>query len=214
MRKARAKPTSLTATRLIVAPVMVKLAVLGRRLFVVLIAASVSLGAAVAAASDTDSVRINHVKAAFILNIARFVTWPGNIGGAAKQPLVFCYFKKPFLGAAGRILTDNRVDGHPVSLGVVQTIQESHDCAVLIVDGDDVSALMSAGDDPVPTTLVIIDLTSDGQSHSAYTDVHINLVREKSAISFEVNMDAVNQADFKVSSKLLKLARIIGSGDQ
>jgi len=38
----------------------------------------------------------------------------------------------------------------------------------------------------------------------------VNLVKKENKIKFEINVDAAQEAELKISSKLLKLARIVG----
>lgn len=169
------------------------------------------------ARQSEKQVQKNRVKAAVVLNIARFVDWPAAQVAARGNQLVMCYFREDVLGEAYDVIRDRRVNGRDLQLEFIDQVEELTRCDLLLLSGQDlqehVQYPLVARDVPL---LVIKDFTSVAPSErlrvSAYPGVHVALVRRGSKIGFEINLSAAQEAGLKISSRLLRLAHIVGDG--
>jgi len=143
------------------------------------------------------------IKAAFIHNIAKFVEWPASIG--ASGVLRLCVLGQgPFGEAAGGLR------GKPVGSKVWEVVPAStranlRECQVLFIEASEAGNLPrllgSLRGSPVLTV-------GDSEGY-AEQRVMVNFYLEESKVRFEINNDAAARAGLKISSQLLKLARIV-----
>jgi hypothetical protein len=165
----------------------------------VLLAAAWSNAVTAAAPSEYQ------LKAAFLLNFAKFIEWPETAFLSSQSALLICVVgEDPF----GRDL-DEIVKGQTIgdrTIAIKRTAQISRDdfCQVAFVrsgDGDKwqrgLAALKGA---PILTVI----------EHDEVVDnIIINMLVDERKIRFGVNMDAADRAGLKISSKLLKLAKSV-----
>lgn len=152
----------------------------------------------------------DQVKAAFLLNFARYVEWPGAAFPAADAPVQICV-----IGTDGfRQVVANTTDGklvheRPVTARAIQSAEEAADCHVLYVGGE---ALSGAAGARALAKLRASNLLIVGDRKGFAEKGGIaNFYRAGNKIRFEVNPDFANEAGLKISSKLLRLARIVGA---
>lgn len=147
------------------------------------------------------------VKAAFLLNFARLVEWPDAARPGPRQPIVFSVLGSPEVEAAiTRGVGDSVVGDHPVVVKRVSEPGEVGGSHVLFVTRD---GARSAG-----------DLLQAARSHAALTVGEsegfaaeggvINFFTEDRKLRFEINPEAARSAGLKISSRLLRLAVLVG----
>lgn len=163
------------------------------------------------AIADSHSERVDRVKAAFVLNIARFVSWPPEAFESHDERLLLCLYRSNPINQAVEMIQGEMVAGRRVSITRVENLAESGSCHILLVAHDE---LKSYGKETRPGSarplLTIADLTGTDTSPRSGRDIMISLVRNDKRIGFEINLDKSRQAGLKMSSQLLKLATIVG----
>jgi YfiR/HmsC-like len=145
------------------------------------------------------------VKAAFIYNFAQFVDWPTSAFESADAPFVVAVVgKDPFNGLLEEVVAGKRVGGRTV---VVQHFDSSAgigQCQILFVpmteEGSLGTIIQKMQNKPVLTIGEVDDFTEEGGCFRFFT--------EDNKMRFEINQDAAEQAGLRISSKLLRLARI------
>ena len=162
------------------------------------------------AAERSSAQSEDQVKAAFLLNFARYVEWPSDAFGAAGAPVQIC-----LIGTDGfRQVVANTTDGkmvheRPVTARAIQNAEEAKDCHVLYVGGNALSG--AAGErDLAALRASHLFIVGDRKGFAEAGGV-ANFYRAGNKIRFEVNPDFANEAGLKISSKLLRLARIVGA---
>ena len=145
------------------------------------------------------------VKAAFLYNFAKFTQWPAL---PAAAPLVLCVLGDDAVGTA---LTDTirgqQIDGHGLEVRRLASGASAQSCHVLFVAGSDVRRAAPTLDDVRELPILTV---SDG-SGFAQTSGMIELFVEAGHMRFAVNIDSVQRSRLHLSSRLLGLARILGS---
>lgn len=172
------------------------------------IRAAVLLGlylAALACAQRMDAQPSEYeVKAAYLLNFARFVEWPQTAFATAESPLTICILgDDPFGPTLDRVLENETVDGHRL---IVQRLRKSpapKACQVLYLapTESEPAKILRALDREVLTV---------GESDSFLNaGGMLAFVMEGHRVRFSVNLPAANRAEVKLSSKLLNVARTV-----
>lgn len=166
-------------------------------------ALALALCGAPAAFGDAAAVPEYAAKAAFLLNIAKYATWPPQAFADSSAPVVIGILgDDPFGGAldrvvSGRVINDRRVivrrskraadlrGAHVVFIASSESERAAGICAGLAEGGS-----LCVG---------------DTESTAAVTAINFSV--ESGKIVFSVNLAAVRRANVAISSKLLQLAK-------
>lgn len=143
------------------------------------------------------------VKAGFVLNFARYVEWPERAFASREAPLVICAVGNDNLGAALSALETRQVQGRAIKLRRGINADDLRGCHVAYVADSEQRRLL-------PTLRMLA-----GQSVLTVSDIEgfidaggaIGIVPGDDRLQFEINRAALDQAQLKASSQLLKLAR-------
>jgi len=154
-----------------------------------------------AGAATADPPSEAAVKAAFVYNFAKFVEWPANT--AAKDAMTLCVAgTRPELAASLDGLAGKSVQGHPLEVKNNVDVADLHTCHVLYLGND---ARPLAGQARGQAGLLTVgDIPGFAQSGGM-----IGLFSEGNKIRFEVNPRRAEAAGLKISSQLLKLAKVV-----
>lgn len=142
------------------------------------------------------------IKAAFIYNFMRYIEWPTPRTGYT----VGILGDDPFEGFLDQFQS-KPLSGKNIVVRAVKTAKDAKGCDVLFIPTSEMSHL-----DSVLGTLkgAPILTISDG---NGFVDKggQIGFFTERNRIRFMVNTEALQEADLKASSNLLKLAIVRGS---
>ena len=140
------------------------------------------------------------VKAGFVLNFLKLTEFPHD-----RRPLTVCVDGEDTVLRSFERLEDESVAGAPVKVLLLVSSAQDDLCAAVFVAGNrPVYSRRVAGRFRGKSTLVIGE--TEGFARDAGT---INFYTQKNKFRFEVNLDAARRAGLKLSSKLLRLARIV-----
>lgn len=162
------------------------------------------------AAEGSQTDQIDRIKAAFVLNIARFVSWPPEAFESKDEHLLLCFYRSNPINQAVELIQGEMVSGRHVSITRVDSLAESDSCHILLIAHAELqSYLKEARSDSIAPLLTIADLTEPDSFPYSGSDIMISLVRNDKRIGFEINLARSRQAGLKMSSQLLKLATIV-----
>ncbi len=161
--------------------------------------------------AQSNSHRIDHIKAAFILNIVRFVSWPDHDSGSSDGHLMLCLYRENSINSAIAHIHGKKAGGRSIEINQIESLAESRLCHVLILSEQPfekfVDDIQPGLDRPM---LTIADFTEvEGFLHM-HPDILISLVRNGPRIGFQINLNKTREVGLRMSSKLLKLATIVG----
>lgn len=149
------------------------------------------------------------VKSAIILNMARYVEWPADTFANDSAPLGICTLGQNKLATAMASLHGKTVKGHPVTVRRMSGSGDLGGCQVIVVDTHERRSAANLVDKvrkmPILTIGDLAGFTQDGGIVELY--LHEGKVR------FEVNLAAAHQNRLRISSQLLKVARVV-RGDE
>ncbi|MBJ6748744.1 YfiR family protein [Geomonas anaerohicana] len=156
-----------------------------------------------------DAPQEYQVKSAMVYNMAKYIEWPADAFSGTGAPLVVCCLGRGPFTAALEQYRGKTVLGHPLQVRRVQPGEELGICHLLVVSGVEKRYLAGILDQARRRSL----LTVSDQPDFARLGGIIGLVEIEGRVRFEINVKAAQQSRFKISSQLLKLARIVREGD-
>jgi YfiR/HmsC-like len=171
-----------------------------------LLAALVCLAAARFAAGQAGGSSEYQVKAAFLFHFAQFVDWPPETFKDAGSPLTYCTIgEDPFSGALDQSLSGKTIGTRPLRIQHLKPAQATQNCQVLFIGASETrkfsEIMASASGRPI--------LTVGETEHFAADGGVIGFCVEANKIRFEVNLEAAEKANLKISARLLALAKTV-----
>jgi hypothetical protein len=152
--------------------------------------------------THAQDVALEHrVKAAYLFNFVRFVEWPAASG---EGPLTICVVRpSPF----GEVLTDTvrneRVNGRAIATRLVDTADDGCHVVFIPASAAALPSLRAVDESPVLTVGESPGFIRQGGM--------VNFVREGTNVRFEIDEPAARRAGLRISSRLLRLARVPGA---
>ena len=145
------------------------------------------------------------VKAAFLLNFARFVEWPPSRNGT-NQPLAIGIFgRNPFGDALDQVVNGKTINGRSLVIRRVSDPAGLQSCNLVFFPASETCRFREAA-----ATLANVSVLTVGESDDfAALGGMINFLVKDGRVLFEVNPAAVSRARLKISSKVLQLAIIV-----
>jgi hypothetical protein len=156
-------------------------------------------------AADTEQ----QMKAGFIYNFALFVEWPSNVFKTDASPLIVCIAGDQDTFRAFEHLKTKKIKDRPVTVHPYSDTAPGNFCQIIYIPTTSKSAAANflkqvSG----PGVLTI----GDAEGFSGLGGI-ITFYREGNKLRFEINTDAAQRAGLKLSSQLLKLAKIVTDKD-
>jgi len=168
------------------------------------LAALLFLATLVSAAETLASRDEYQVKAAFLLNFAKLVEWPAAAQPAEGAPIVVGIMgDEKTARAISKKLGAARVGSHPLQVRSVSGAPDVAGCHIVFVAaGHEDAAILEAASGNAALSV--------GESEGfAERGGVINFVNEGKKLRFEINTQAADRAGLKISSRLLRLARLV-----
>lgn len=145
------------------------------------------------------------VKAAFLYNFARLVTWPPGKVGTADRPLEVCILEQDPVGPVlDESLAGKSVEGHPLTVRRLADANGWATCHIAYVGGSF----------PELTRDVLRNLAAQGvltvhENPAALPDGVIRLYLADRKLRFEINQSAAERGRLRLSSRLMSLAAVV-----
>lgn len=145
------------------------------------------------------------VKAAFLYNFARLVTWPPGKAASASRPLEICILEQDPVGPAlEESLAGKSVEGHPLVVRRLADATGWSSCHIAYVGGSF----------PELTRDVLRNLAAHGvltvhENPAALPDGVIRLYLVDRKLRFEINQSAAQRGRLRLSSRLMSLAAVV-----
>jgi hypothetical protein len=158
------------------------------------------------AAGGPDS---DQLKAAYLFNFAKFVAWPEDRFDSDGSALVFCMVgDDPLNGALDKVTSGRSVQGRQIEIQNFATPASASTCHILFlgsgaVGGQPGDVLKNYNGGGVLTVGESEGFAKDGGVANFFVD--------GKKVRFEINKQAAQDQGLKISSRLLKLARIVST---
>lgn len=146
------------------------------------------------------------LKAAFIEKFTRFIEWPDSSAMTnSEKPFEFCVIgADPFGDSLEQLAQLTKIKQKPVHIQRLPFPSNVTSCDLVFIS----SQLVGKVSNVVQQTHAKPILTVGDSRGFSQAGVIINFYVESDKLGFEVNLMAAQEANFAISSRLLKLARI------
>jgi YfiR/HmsC-like len=146
------------------------------------------------------------VKAAFLYNFAKFVEWPARTFRTPRDPIVVCVLgPNPFGNALEEVIRGKSIEGRAFAVRHVSAAEEASLCQILFVGSGAGKRFRSLWGNLSPAGILTV---GEAEGFAAGGGV-INFKLDGGRVRFEINVDAAEHAQLRISSKLLGLAEIV-----
>jgi YfiR/HmsC-like len=144
------------------------------------------------------------IKAAFLFHFAQFVEWPPQAFKDQGSPVTYCTIgDDPFHGTLDKTLAGKTIGMRPLRVQHFKAGQEIQTCQILFLGLDlkkpVAATLESLSPDPV--------LTVGDSEHFVQEGGMIGFLLEDNKVRFEINLEAAERSNLKISARLLSLAK-------
>lgn len=145
------------------------------------------------------------LKAAFLYNFAKFIEWPQTAFKDSSTSFVIGILGDDPFGENINFIKSKKVKNRKLEVKNFKTIKDLKTCQILFVSSSEKKQLpeiFNAVKDS--TMLTVSDMDSFIESGGI-----IRFVLEDETLGFTINAEAVKQAEFKISSQLLKFGQLV-----
>lgn len=157
-----------------------------------------------------ETPREYYLKAAFIYNFAKFVEWPAESFKNNLTPITLTILGSDPFGAALETLKDQTVQGRKIIIKRTTKGDNLEGCQILFICASEKTQYR-----PILAAIKNLNiLTVSDMDKFAAQGGMIGLIKVDDKLHFEINLEAVQRTKLKISSQLLKLAKIIPSGER
>jgi hypothetical protein len=171
-----------------------------------LVLAVLATGSAGALAAPSEY----QVKAVFLFNFAQFVDWPAEAFPRPDAPFVIGILgQDPFGSQLDDVVRGETVNKRTLVVERYRSVAEIRDCNILFIGSNESGHL-----DEILMALKGRSILTVGDADpAAQRGVMIQLVNENNRIRLRINVAAAKAGNLTISSKLLRPAEIVGTGE-
>jgi hypothetical protein len=146
------------------------------------------------------------VKAAFLYNFAKFVDWPSSAFKSPQEPISICIIgQDPFGGALEEAIRGKEIEGRTLVIHEVPDGVPTYACHILFVGSSEHKHFRALTETlKAPGILTVGEAPWFGPEGGM-----INLKLEGGKVRFEINLEAADHRQLRISSKLLSLAQAV-----
>jgi hypothetical protein len=146
------------------------------------------------------------VKAAFLLNFAKFVEWPPEAFKSEKTPIALCVFRyDPFGSALDEVIRGKTINNRELLARRITELPDLKACQLVFVSNRQDKHLSEIANCLQGASVLVVGEGEDFAERGG----GVQFFLESNRLRFAVNVDAVQRAHLTLSSKLLALAKIV-----
>jgi hypothetical protein len=156
--------------------------------------------------AQVEGVGEYQVKAAFLYNFAKFVEWPPDPPTNARAPILLCVAgNDPFGKVLDQTLLGKTANGHPFAIQRIRREEDARGCQILFTSSSDQRHIRSLLAILKGSSVLTVGETEGFPRLGGI----INFTLEEDKVRFEINVDAAERARLKISSRLLRVAKVV-----
>jgi hypothetical protein len=170
-------------------------------------------------AGDEPAGNEYELKAAFLYHFALFVQYPSPAADPKDPFAIGVLGKDPFGASLDRVAAIKTVDGRPITIRRFRSVEDYKQCSILFIaieSAADEGETNDKKDSPEDRLAALLDKVKDapvlivGDSPGlGKRGAIINFYIQENKIRFEINKGAAKKHGLQLSSKLLKLGKIV-----
>jgi hypothetical protein len=168
------------------------------------LASSVSFASTALAPSPTSPEYM--IKAAYLLNFARLIEWPGDAFATRSSPITIGVLgSDPFGQGLDLTVEGKKISNRQILVKRLQWGQDLRQCQIVFISAADSSRIGELASRVGGLPVLIVSEGTDLAKRGAT----INFSIEDDRVRFEVNVEAAKRARLNISSQVLRVARIV-----
>ncbi len=145
------------------------------------------------------------VKAGFMYNFPKFIEWPDETFADASKAITLCVVGTDSFGHAFGTIDNKTVQNRRLEIRYMGRSKDLKTCNILFIGNSEKENLPQI----LETLKGTATLTIGDTKGYAQQGVMINFIVERNKVGFEINTESSRRAKIIISSKLLKLAKMI-----
>lgn len=145
------------------------------------------------------------IKAAFLYNFTKFVKWPEKAFANAASPIKICILGDSPFGTSLEAIENKTAAGRKFVIFEVKSVDDIDDCHVLFISNGSEKEFFNSIEHIQQKNILTV---GDKQGLARKGSV-INFIVVNNKVQFEINTKSAERANLKISSQLLKIARIV-----
>jgi hypothetical protein len=156
--------------------------------------------------ASADNLTEAKVKAAFLYNFTKFITWPVTSSGVRTEPFTICELgEKPLEGMIDETVRGKSVDDRPFRTRHVETKQDRLGCQVFFLPAGQRLSSSDIAQDAGLYGVLTVSESEDIDRPDRFTAM-ITFILKDGKVRFVINGKAAEKAGLTISSRLLTLA--------
>ena len=152
-----------------------------------------------------DSAGEYELKAAMLYNLPRFVEWPPSAYANPQARTVLCILGRDPFGDSLVSLAANSDPGRPMEIRHLSNDKGIRGCQVVYISSSERKRVAQILSTLKGSSALTVGEMAQFAAHGGM----IQFSLEEKQVRFEINLDAASEADLKISSRLLVLARVV-----
>ena len=149
-----------------------------------------------------NSEKESNLKAAFLYNFTKYINW--NNSDNRSDFIIGVVGKCPIIQSLNEIAKSNTVRNRRIVVKTLNNLSQVDECDILYIPKNNPFPLESILQNVGNGVLTISEEPGFAKRGTAFNFIIVN-----NKLKFEANLNAIDEADLKVSSQLLKLATIV-----
>jgi len=150
------------------------------------------------------------LKAAFLYNFAKFVTWPTNAFETTNSPLYIGILgEDPSKGLLEGTLANRPVNGRKITIKPLKAVDSFEGYHMLFISSSEKEVLPSILSKLQGKSILTVSETVGEFKEFAYRGGMINLFIDQRRVRFEINPEAAKKCNLMISSKLGALGILV-----
>lgn len=145
------------------------------------------------------------IKAAFLYNFTKFVKWPEKAFANAASPIKICILGDSPFGTSLEAIENKTAGGRKFVIFEAKSVDDIDDCHVLFISNGSEKEFFNSIEHIQQKNILTV---GDKQGLARKGSV-INFIVVNNKVQFEINTKSAERANLKISSQLLKIARIV-----
>jgi hypothetical protein len=163
-------------------------------------------GSAVSFSAQAQIAPEYQVKAVFLFNFAQFVEWPATSFQETNTLIIGILGEDPFGAYLDETVRGEEVNGHPLVVHRYRLVEEVKACHILFINATEIHQLKQVFASLKSRSILTV---SDADNFTKQGGM-IRFFTENKKTRIRINLNATKDADLTISSKLLRLAEIVG----
>lgn len=156
----------------------------------------------IAGARETGTAVEYKIKAAFLLNFAKFINWPEDSFPGSSQSFKVCVLGENSFGSALDAIKSRTIGNREIDLCYIDDVQQAMDCQLLFISGSEKNNLQNIFKVLNGHSMIMVsDIPGFAESGGI-----IEFVTKDNKLAFNINLAKARKQRLGIHSALLNLA--------